>query len=231
MPEISLTAQAGRPAGSRHARRLRAAGQVPGVVYGHGITPLPVAVDARALRAALTSPAGSNALLAIQVDGTTHLTMAKELQRHPVRGTVTHVDFLVVRRDEVVGAEVPITLVGEADRVHRGDGVVDQQMFALAVRALPALIPDSIEVDLATLAIGQTVRVGDLALPQGVEAEADPEQAVVVGQARQVSEADLGGAEGAEAGEETAGAPAGAGSSGSAEAASGTGQRASGGRE
>lgn len=205
MPEISLTAQAGRPAGSRHARRLRAAGQVPGVVYGHGITPLPVAVDARALRAALTSPAGSNALLAIQVDGTTHLTMAKELQRHPVRGTVTHVDFLVVRRDEVVGAEVSITLVGEAEQVHRGDGMVDQQMFSLAVRALPADIPDGIEVSVTDLGIGQTIRVADLGLPAGVEAEADPEQAVVVGQARQAGEADLAAAETPEAGAEAAG--------------------------
>ncbi|MGH9075432.1 MAG: 50S ribosomal protein L25, partial [Acidimicrobiales bacterium] len=204
MPEITLAVRTGRPVGSSPSRRLRAAGQVPGVVYGHGIDPVPIALDARELRAALTSSAGANALLALEVDGTTHLTMAKELQRHPVRGTLTHVDFVVVRRDEVVRAEVPVTLVGEAESVHRADGVVDQQAFTLAVRALPADIPGAIEVDVSGLSIGDAVRVGDLRLPAGVEAEADPDQAVVVAHPPQVTAADLGEEvepEAAEAGE------------------------------
>lgn len=192
MPETVLAAKAGRATGSRPSRRLRAEGLIPGVVYGHGIEPLPVAVDGRELRAALSGPAGMNALLALRVDGAEHLTMAKELQRHPVRGTVAHVDFLVVRRDEVVGAEVAISLTGEAEQVHRGDGVVDQQAFTLAVRALPSDIPDSIHVDISGLAIGQTIRVRDLVLPAGVEADAEPELAIVVGQPPQVRAEDLG---------------------------------------
>ncbi|MGH9067784.1 MAG: 50S ribosomal protein L25 [Acidimicrobiales bacterium] len=202
MPDITLVARADRSVGSRPSRRLRAAGQVPGVVYGHGTAPMSVAVDGRELRAALSSSAGANALLTLEVDGTSHLTMAKELQRHPVRGTVTHVDFVIVRRDEVVGAEVPIVLVGEAEQVHRGDGVVDQLLFRLAVRARPADIPEHVEIDLAELTIGQTIRVSDLPLPPGVEAEADPEQAVIVGQPPQVSAADLAAPEGVEAGVE-----------------------------
>lgn len=191
MPEISLAAESARPVGSRPSRRLRSEGKIPGVIYGHGIAPLPVAVDARELRGALSSGAGANALLAIKVEGTTHLTMAREIQRHPVRGTVAHVDFLVVRRDEVITAEVPIALVGEAEAVHRGDGVVDQQGFSLVVRAVPGSIPNTIEIDISGLDIGETIRVGDLALPTGVEAEADPEQALVVAQPPQVTEADL----------------------------------------
>ncbi len=191
MPEINLRADTGRRTGSRPSGRLRAAGRVPGVVYGHGIEPLSVAVDGRALRAALTTEAGMNALLNLQVDGSSHLTLAREVQRHPVRGSVVHVDFLIVRRDEVIAAEVPITLVGEATHVHRDDGVVDQQLFSLTVQATPGRIPNSIEVDVSGLLIGDTVRVDDLALPDGVGTDVDPETAVVVGQPPQVTADDL----------------------------------------
>lgn len=191
MAEITLPAETGRTLGSRSSGRLRAAGKIPGVVYGHGIDPLPVAVDARALRAALTSDSGLNALLNIEVDGSSHLTLARELQRHPVRHTIVHVDFQVVRRDEVIAAEVPLSLVGEAEKVHRGDGVVEQQLFALTVHAIPAHIPHGIEIDVSALSIGDTVRVGDLRLPSGVTTDTDPEVTVVVAQPPQVSDADL----------------------------------------
>jgi large subunit ribosomal protein L25 len=208
MPEIPIAAEAGRPVGSAASRRMRSAGKVPGIVYGHGVDPLPVSVDAKDLRTALTSEAGLNALLALKVDGATHLTMAKVIQRHPVRGTVAHVDFQIVRRDEVVTAEVPIVLVGEAVEVHRGDGHVDHQLFDIAVHAVPGLIPNAVEVDVSGLTIGQTIRVSELALPNGVTTDVDPEAPVVAGQAPQVSEADLlpEGAEeeAAEAGEEAA---------------------------
>jgi large subunit ribosomal protein L25 len=152
---------------------------------------MPVAVDAKDLRAALTTDAGLNALLALKVDGSTHLTMAKVVQRHPVRGTVAHVDFQIVRRDEVVTADVPIVLVGEAILVHRDDGHVDHQLFNIAVHAVPGRIPNIVEVDISALTIGQTIRVAELGLPGGVTTEVDPEAPVVVGQAPQVSEADL----------------------------------------
>lgn len=191
MAEITLPVESGRPIGSRSSGRLRAAGKIPGVVYGHGIDPLPVAVEARALRAALSTEAGHNALLNLEVDGSAHLTLARELQRHPVRHNVIHVDFQIVRRDEVISADVPIALVGDAVRVHRGDGVVDQQVFSLTVQATPALIPNVIEIDVSGLSIGDAVRVGDLALPQGVETEVDAEVAIVIAQPPQVSEGDL----------------------------------------
>lgn len=191
MPEITLPAETGRALGSRSSGRLRAAGKIPGVVYGHGIEPLAVAVDARALRAALTTEAGFNALLDVRVGGTSHLAMARDLQRHPVRHTVVHVDFLVVRRDEVISTDVPVVLVGEPEEVHRRDGVIEQQLFQLAVHATPGRIPNAVEVDVSGLAIGDTVRVGDLALPPGVTTDVDPEAPVVVAQPPQVSAADL----------------------------------------
>jgi large subunit ribosomal protein L25 len=191
MPEIQLVAEAGRPTGSAAAGRLRAEGKIPGVVYGHGIEPLPVAVEGRALRTALTGEAGLNALLDLQVDGTSHLTMAKDIQRHPVKHTVTHVDFLIVRRDEIVSVDVTINLVGDAEEVHRGDGVVAQELFSVLVHTTPGRIPASIDVDVSALQIGDAIRVADLKLPEGVTTELDPEAAVVVGQPPQVSEADL----------------------------------------
>ncbi len=230
MAEIPIAAEAGRLVGSAQSRRLRSAGKVPAVVYGHGVDPLPVAVDAKDLRAALTTDAGLNALLALQVDGATHLTMAKIVQRHPVRGTVAHVDFQIVRRDEVVTAEVPIVLVGEAVQVHRDDGHVDHQLFTIAVHAVPGRIPNAVEVDVSELTIGQTIRVAELSLPSGVTSDVDPEAPVVVGQAPQVSEADLvpEGAEeeaAAEEGAEIAAEGEGAAASG-AEATAGEGAAA-----
>ena len=127
MAEVVLAAEVGRPLGSRAVRRLRREGKIPGVIYGHGTDPVPVAVAARDLRSALTSEAGSNQLLSLRTGSTTYLTLAREMQRHPVAQTVTHVDFIIVRRDEVISADVPITLIGEAIEVHHGDGLVEQQ--------------------------------------------------------------------------------------------------------
>jgi large subunit ribosomal protein L25 len=181
MPEIVLEAEAGRPLGSSSSRRLRAEGKIPGIVYGHGTEPVPVAVAGRDLRIALSGQAGANALLSLRAGGKTYLTIARELQRHPVRGTVTHVDFQIVRRDEIIAADVPITLVGEAVEVHHGDGLVDQQLFTLPVRAKPADIPTHVEVDISGLTIGAVIRVGDLALEKGVSVDLDADVPLVTG--------------------------------------------------
>ena len=144
MEEVSLVAEAGRATGSAAARRLRAAGKVPAILYGHGTEPLPLAVDRRALRAALHGEAGANTLLRLEVDGDRHLALARQLQRQPLNGAVEHVDFVVVRRDEVVAAEVPVRLVGEAEDVARHDGLIEQQSFSLTVHAVPGDIPAAV---------------------------------------------------------------------------------------
>jgi large subunit ribosomal protein L25 len=207
MAEVVLAAEVGRPLGTRAVRRLRREGKVPGVIYGHGTDPLPVAVVGRDLRVALTGEAGLNQLLSLNTGSATYLTLAREMQRHPVAQTVTHVDFVIVRRDEVISADVPIVLVGEAIEVHHGDGLVEQQMFALPINALPADIPSSLEADVSELTIGGQVRVSDLTLPAGVTTDLDPDTTVVVGQpprvvVEEVSEEAEEGAEAAtEAGE------------------------------
>jgi len=225
MPEVTLDAEADRPIGSRATRRLRTAGKIPGVVYGHGADPLPVAVGARDFQVAMSGEAGLNTLLALKVDGKSYLTLARAIQRHPSRNVVTHVDFQIVRRDEVILAEVSINLTGEAIEVAHGDGVVEQQLFALAVRAKPADIPSSVELDISDLTIGSTLKVSDISLPSGIELETDPETSVVAGHPPRVQAAEEGaegaeGVEGAEAAEE--GAPAAAGGEGSASSADST---------
>ncbi len=101
--------------------------------------------------------------------------MARELQRHPVRGSVTHVDFQVVDPNREVTAEVTITLTGEALELHRADGVLEQQMFSLTIKSRPADIPAHLEVDISDLVIGSAVRVSDIALPADVITEVDPD--------------------------------------------------------
>jgi len=206
MPEITLAAESGRTIGTRSTRRLRAEGKIPGVVYGHGTEPVPVAVGARDFRVAMSGEAGLNTLLSLDLDGNSLLTLARDIQHHPVKNVVTHVDFLIVRRDEVIAAEVTINLVGEAVEVQHGDGVVDQQLFTLAVKAKPADIPPSLDLDISELTIGGSLHVSDITVPRGVEIETDLEATVVAGQPPRVQTAAEEEAGAAASGESSAGA-------------------------
>lgn len=180
MAEITLKAKAGRACGSAVSRRLRAQGRIPAVVYGHGVSGLAVSVEARELRHALSGGAGLNQLLSLDIDGERHLVMAREVQRHPVRHNVVHLDFQVVRRDEVISAEVPISLVGEAKAVEQEKGVIEQPLQTLTIKAVPGAIPESIEVDVSGLAVGEAIRVADLRLPAGVSTDLPGDEPVVV---------------------------------------------------
>src|SRR6476620_5360735 len=165
MAEITLPAHSGRVTGSRPSNRLRGEGKVPGTVYGLGTDAVSVSVDWRALRGALTTDAGINALINLEIDGhASELTIVKDLQRHPIKRSVLHVDFLRVSRDVAIEVDVPIVLHGEAEAVLREDGVVDHMLFTLTVRAKPGSIPNELSVDITNLAIGDSIRVGDLSL-------------------------------------------------------------------
>jgi large subunit ribosomal protein L25 len=180
VPDIVLVADTNRPTGSANARRLRHEGRIPAVVYGHGIESTAVSVEARALRSALSTPAGQNVVLDLDVDGAHHMAMAKVVDHHPVRHTIAHVDFLVINRNEKVTIDVPLSLVGEATLVTRDGGLVEQLVHTISVSTLPGSIPDSIEVDVSDLEVGGFLRVGDLTLPRGVTTELDAETPVVM---------------------------------------------------
>jgi len=178
MSEYKLAAENRADAGKGAARRLRAAGRVPAVLYGHGTKPKSLSIDARDLSHALRTDAGANVLLELQVGRTKHLALAKEIQRHPVRGTYTHVDFILVRRGEKVHVAVPVHLVGEAPGVREG-GIADQDLYQVNVEAEVTAVPDAVEADISGLRIGDVLRVADLKAPAGSTILDDPEASVV----------------------------------------------------
>ena len=182
MDTQTLTAETGRPTGSRVARRLRAEGKVPGVVYGQGQDNVAIAVEWSELRRALTTEAGLNALINLQIDGDEQLSIVKELQRDPVRRDVTHVDFIRISRTEAIEVEVPIILEGHAEKVEREDGTVSHILFALPIKARPDAIPPELTLDVSEMEVGDSIRVIDLSLPEGVSTEVDPEEVVVTAQ-------------------------------------------------
>jgi large subunit ribosomal protein L25 len=215
MADTSLTADPRTPVGSRPTRRLRTDGRIPAVVYGDGVGPLPVSVEGRLLRQALSTAAGLNAVLSVRVGDKEYTTMAREIQRHPVRGTVTHVDFQVVDPDRPVSADVTVMLTGDPLELHHQDGVLEQQLFSISVRAKPSEIPQHFEVDVSDLVVGTAVRISDLTIPAGVEVDLDPDTVIAAGQPPRVVRAE--GEEGVAAeGEEGVAAPE-AGAAGSAE--------------
>lgn len=209
MAEIVLTADKGRTTGSAASRRLRAEGKVPVVLYGAGVEAQPLTVAWRDLRAALTTEKGLNAVITLKVGGDRHMTIVKDVQRHPVRRDVLHIDFLAVRRDQAVTAEVPIVLEGEPIKVLQERGVVDQMLHSLTIQAKPDSIPGSIELDISELEVGVTLHVSDLTLPAGVTTEVEGDDPIVTAQvtraveaeAAAVAEGEEGAAEGEGAGE------------------------------
>jgi large subunit ribosomal protein L25 len=188
MPEVTLVAQTGRVPGSAASRRLRAEGQVPAVLYGHGMDSLSVSVDRRELRHALTGPAGVNALINLSVDGVTHPTIVKSLQRDPIKRNVGHVDFIVVRLDEVIEISVAFHLEGEAKAVLAEGGLVDPAVDTITVRTTPQNVPGAFVYDITDLQIGDVVRAGELTMPEGVELVDDPEMAIVTALAARAEE-------------------------------------------
>ncbi len=183
MAEITLKATTGRALGSGPSKQLRAAGKIPAVVYGLDADPIPVTVEWKPLREALTTEAGLNALIDLDIDGAVAMCVVKELQRHAIRGDVLHVDFLRVSADAEISIEVPIVVEGEAKAVAMDGGTVDHLLFHLTVSAKPADIPNEIVVDVTDLQVGDAIRVGDLNLPAGVTTHVDAEEAVVMAQA------------------------------------------------
>jgi large subunit ribosomal protein L25 len=188
--DVTLIAETGRPIGSRPTRRLRGEGKVPGVVYGLDREPVSVVVAWPELRRALTTEAGLNALITLDVDGQHDLTIVKDLQRDPVRRAVTHVDFLRIDRDAEISVEVPVVLTGEAHQVEIEQGIVEQLLHALLITSKPGSIPSLLEIDISHLEIGGAVRVGDLTLPEGVTTEVEPEEQIAIASVTRAAMAD-----------------------------------------
>lgn len=180
MEQVNLRGYTGRVHGSRESRRIRREGAVPAIVYGHGLEALPVAVDRRELYAVLHTEAGLNALINLQVNGDEYLTVAREVQRHPVRGDIIHLDFIRISLDEAIEAEVPVEFVGIPVGVREGKGIVETPGASVMVSALPGNIPSHITLDITGLRVGDSARVSDLPVLEGVTYVSEPEYLLVM---------------------------------------------------
>jgi large subunit ribosomal protein L25 len=209
--ELKLEAEKREESGKGAARKLRAAGRVPAVLYGHGVGPVSLSVDAKDLFHVLHGSAGTNVLVDLRVDGAQHLSLPREIQRDHVRGRYLHVDFLAVRRDEKVTVSVPVRVVGESPGVKAG-GVIEHHLWELQVECLPGDVPDGIQANVSQLQVGDSLRVSDLASPPGVTILTPLEESVlsvVIPQVRVVEEVEAAAAEGEAEAEEGEAAPEG----------------------
>ena len=189
MAEVKLQAVKREDTGKGSARRSRASGKVPAVVYGQGMEPLAIEVDRREFVTALKTDAGMNVLLNIEVDGTNTTALTRELQTDPVRGTLLHADFVQINLKEEVEVEVPVHLVGESPGA-KGGGVLEHPLFTLHVRCLPTNVPESIDADISGLEVGDSLRVSELTVTGDFEILNDPE-AVVASVAAPITEEQL----------------------------------------
>lgn len=174
----TLSAEAGRVTGSPASRRLRAADRIPGILYGHGMTPVVLSVARRDLRVALSGPAGQNTILTLSVDGSSYNAVVKEMQRHPVRRNVSHVDFVQINLSEEIVMNVPVHLTGVAKQVVAAGGLVDAAVDSIEVRTTPANVPNEIVIDITDLTPESVIHLADLKLPAGVVAIGDPEMLI-----------------------------------------------------
>jgi large subunit ribosomal protein L25 len=180
MATVSFNATARDAAGKGAARTLRSKGQVPAVIYGHGREPQPLALNARDLDKLLGHIQAESTVIEVSVGGTTSKTLIREIQRHPIKRQILHVDFQALVAGEKVTVNIPISLTGIPEGVRLGGGVLDQTLREIEIEVDPANIPDHIEFDVTNMVIGDSVHVSDLNVPAGVEVLDDPETSVAV---------------------------------------------------
>jgi large subunit ribosomal protein L25 len=175
--ETVLKAEARSDTGKGAARKLRARGRVPGILYGHGMEPMLLHVSGQDLLH-LFHQSGSSVLIGLQVDGKTHLAIPREIQRDHIHGRFVHIDLLAVRRDEKITLAVEVRETGEAQGVREG-GVIEHHLRDVEVACLPNDVPEFIEIDVTPLGVGDMLRVRDIVPPAGIEVLTDPETALI----------------------------------------------------
>jgi large subunit ribosomal protein L25 len=176
MERVSLVVQHRDETGSRAARRLRHQGLIPGIMYGHGDAAHNITVDPHALRAALTTDAGTHAVLDVAFEGTktVHKAIVKDMVLDPVKSTVVHLDLQEIRLDETIETTVAVRFEGEAKGVKNG-GMLDESTREVNVKGVVTDIPEHIVIDISDLDYGDNVKVSDLIAPEGIEILDDPE--------------------------------------------------------
>lgn len=179
MSQTTLVATPRTGKGTPIARRLRTEGHIPGILYGRGMDPIKVTVERREFRLALSGPAGANTVLALEVGGVSYPAVVKEMQRHPIRRTVNHIDFLQVNMNEEITVHVNVRLEGESKAVAAMGGLVDAAVDHLEVSCTPTNMPNEFVIDITDMQPDTVIRLSDIPMPKGVTPLGDPDMAVV----------------------------------------------------
>ena len=192
MATASLNAKARSDRGTGVARKLRQSGQFPAIIYGHSRQPQSLAIDTREFERLLERVAAASTVIELSIDGRPARTLIREIQRHPVKRSILHVDFQELVAGEKVTVSIPLVFVGSAEGV-RGGGILDQVMHELEIRVDPSNIPNHVDVDVTPLAIGHSIHVRDLNIPAGVEVLDEEDATVCTVSAPRASETPAAG--------------------------------------
>lgn len=196
MATAQLAASTREGTGKGPARTLRSSGKIPGIVYGHARKPVSLTLDTREFEKLLSHIAAESTVIELSLDGKTTKTLIREIQRHPFKRQILHVDFQELVAGEKITVNIPIVLIGVPDGVRTSGGVLDQTLRELSIHVDPSAIPDHIEVDVTELIIGHSIHVSDLKLAEGIEVMTEAEASVcVVAAPRAVVEEAAAGAE------------------------------------
>ena len=179
MSQTTLVATARTGKGTPAARRLRLEGHIPGVLYGRGMEPIKVTVERREFRMALSGPAGVNTVLALQVGGVSYPAVIKEMQRHPIRRTVNHIDFFQVNMDEEITVHIAVRIEGESKAVAAMGGLIDPAVDTLEVSCTPTNMPNEFVIDVSDMQPDTVIRLSDIPMPKGGTPLGDPDMPVV----------------------------------------------------
>lgn len=180
MASVSLAASTRGTTGKGVARKLRASGQVPAIIYGHAREPQPLALNAHELQLLLEKHPYQSTVIELGLDGKTAKTLIREIQRHPFKKQILHVDFQELVAGEKVTVKVPLQFQGTPEGVRHGGGILDQIMHDLEISVDPSDIPHHIVVDVTPLTIGHSIHAGEIPLPAGVELLSDADATVCV---------------------------------------------------
>jgi large subunit ribosomal protein L25 len=182
--QVKLSARPRAESGRNAVKRVRARGAVPAVIYGSRTAPSNLEVSRRELENILAHAVGESILVDLEIqDGakaSNQLTLIQEVQHHPLRSEVLHVDFQAISMTEEISAEVAIESTGEAEGVKTGGGLLEQSIRSISIRCLPQNLPEIIRVDVSALQIGGSIHVRDLPLPEGVRATSDGDLTVFI---------------------------------------------------
>jgi large subunit ribosomal protein L25 len=200
MATASLTAKDRAERGTGVARKLRQAGEVPAVIYGHGREPQSLTINTREVEKLLGQFSAGSTVIELTVGGKKSNTLIREIQRHPVNRSIVHIDFQQLVAGEKITVSIPLRFTGTADGVRNSGGILEETMHQVHLRVDPSAIPDHIDVDVTPLTIGHSYHIRDLKLPEGVTILDDEGATVCVCTApKTVEEAAPAAAEGAEA--------------------------------